>query len=321
MTPRSSATLLVLLLGGCDVDTTVGYNDGEGALVGGARCTAEAPLGRCAGSPCVVTDLFDPPLGAITIAVDAENAFFLSGPQALARRPLAGGPSVDLASADSTLMRMTIDDRYVYWTELNGKARGVPKAGGASFDAGYVFGNPTDIAVDSEYLYWVLPGFGEVAMAPKPSGEATHIGGQGEPRAIAVDATHVYWVNATELVRALRGNLASAEVILSDLDDPVAISVSDDAVYWASKNAVFRLPKDGAGEAAQIAGGFDEVKAIAVFGNTVYGAGMDGLWRVPVSGDDPFLLDRRPMSALTLTCSGVYASGWFDSVFVRYAPQ
>ncbi len=320
MTPRWSAALLVLPLSGCDIDTTVGYNDGEGALVGGARCTTDAPLGRCADSPCVVTDLFDPPLGAITIAVDAASAFFLSGPQALARRPLAGGPSVDLATAESTLMRMTIDDRHVYWTELNGQVRGVPKAGGAAFDAGYVFGNPTDITVDSEYLYWVLPGFGEIAMAPKPSGDATHIGGQGEPRAIAVDATHVYWVNASELVRALRGNLASAEVIRSDLEGPVAITVNEDAIYWASQNAVYRLRKGGGG-VEPIAGAFAEVKGIAVFGDTVYGAGMDGLWRVPASGGEPFILDRRPMSALTLTCAGLYASGWFDSVFVRYAPQ
>ena len=80
---------------------------------------------------------------------------------------------------------MTIDDSYVYWTEIDGQVRGVPKSGGASFDAAYVFGNPTDITVDSEHLYWVLPEFGEVAMAPKPVGEATQISGQNAPQAIA----------------------------------------------------------------------------------------------------------------------------------------
>jgi hypothetical protein len=32
------------------------------------------------------------------------------------------------------------------------------------------------------------------------------------------------------------------------------------------------------------------------------------------------VLERRPMSAMTMTCSGVYATGWFDSTLIRYAP-
>jgi hypothetical protein len=224
-------------------------------------------------------------------------------------------------------MRMTIDASHVFWTELDGRVRGVPKAGGTAFDAGYVFGNPSDITADADHLYWVLPEFGEIAMAPKPAGEATHISGQSEPQAIAVDATHVYWINrgtmagaSGQLVRALRGNLASAEVIRSDLDAPIALALSDDAVYWASEHAVFRMPKDQSALAEPIASGLNEVKAIAAFGDTVYGAGMDGLWKVPATGGVQLSLDKRPMSAMTLACSGVYATGWFDATFVRYAP-
>ena len=70
MIPRPCSSLLLLLLCSCDVDSTVGYNEGEGALLGGARCSADAPLARCSAGPCVVTDLFDPRIGSITIAVD-----------------------------------------------------------------------------------------------------------------------------------------------------------------------------------------------------------------------------------------------------------
>jgi hypothetical protein len=327
MIARWFASIFCLVLGACDVDSTVGYNESEGALIGGERCAPGAPLARCSTGPCVVTNLFEPRIGSITLAVDADNAYFLTDPLALAKRPLDGsGPSVDLATTDSPLIRMTVDQSYVYWTELDGNVRGVPKAGGQRFDAGYVFGNPTDITVDRTHLYWVFPEFGQVAMAPKPAGEATHIAGQDSPQAIAVDATHVYWVNGGaapqtgQLVRAPRGNLGGAEAILTELDAPVAIAVSDDAVYWASRNAVFRMLKDGSGTVETVAGGFSEVKGIAAFGDAVYGAGMEGLWRVPASGGEALQLDRRAMSGMTITCAGVYATGWFDSVFVRYAP-
>jgi hypothetical protein len=321
MKTRAGAPVLALLLCGCDVDSTVGFNEGSAALVGGVRCPADAPLARCSREPCVVTNLFDAPLGTITIAVDSQSIFFLRDQVTLGRRSLDDGSIVDFASAESALMRMTIDENYVFWTELNGQVRGVPKAGGATFRAGYVFGNPTDIASDGNYLYWVLPSFGEVAMAPKPAGEASQIAGQGEPGAIAADATHAYWITAAgQLVRALSGNLASAEVIRSDLEAPVAVTTTDSAVYWASKNAVFRMPKAESTVVSTIASGFTEVKAIAAFGDSVYGVGMDGLWKVPATGGERQTLEPRPMSALTLACSGVYASGWFESAFIRYAP-
>jgi hypothetical protein len=47
---------------------------------------------------------------------------------------------------------------------------------------------------------------------------------------------------------------------------------------------------------------------------------MDGLWRLPAPFGAPDVLDRRPMSALALACSGAYATGWFENALVRYAP-
>ena len=318
---------LLYLLAGCDVNSTVGFNERGNGLAGGERCATDAPLARCATSTCVVTDLFEPPrIGTTTLGVDRDNVYLVTTEFALAKRALGGGPIVDLASAETPLMRLTLDDTFAYWTEQGGSVRAVPKGGGAMFEAAYVFGNPTEITTDGAHLYWVIPPFGGVAMAPTPGGEAMQISGQSDPQAIAVDSTHVYWVNAGtagapsgQLVRAQRGNIASAEVLLTDLDAPTAITVSDDSVYWVAQNSVFRMLK-ATYAVETVATGFQEIRNIAAFGDILYGAGMDGLWRLPATGGEPELLDRRPMSALALACSGAYATGWFESALARYAP-
>jgi hypothetical protein len=313
---------LLLLVTACDVDATVGYN--EGTVVAGIACEADA-LSRCDEAVCGVTNVFDAPNGSITLVADERDLFFLSGPDTISKRSLDGGDTVELARADSALIRMAGDATHVYWTELNGQVRGVAKAGGARFDAGYVFGNPSDISVDSTHLYWVFPEFGQVAMVAKPAGEATHITGQDVPRAVASDRTHVYWVNegsgvATgELVRAARGDLTSAEVVLSGLDAPIVVATSEPAVYFASRTALYRLSK-GETVFETVTTGFTEVKGIGVYGHTVYGVGMEGLWRVPAVSGEWQQLERRPMSGMALSCSGVYATGWFESALVRYGP-
>jgi hypothetical protein len=315
--------LPLLLLAACDVHSTVGYDDAKGGLAG-LSC-GDSGIARCATELCAVTSVFDAPAGSVTLAADEDNLFFLADPTTLDRRSLRDGTSALLATADSTLMRMTSDATHVYWTELDGPVRGVSKSGGGRFDASYVFGNPTDITLDATYLYWVFPAFGQVAMAPKPSGDATFISGQDEPQAITSDDSYVYWVNAGtgvmvgQLVRAARGDLTSAEVLLSGLDSPVAIAVSEEAIFWASKTAVFRLPKGGAAPET-VTSGFSEVKAIGVYGTTVYGVGMEGLWRAPASGGAWQQLELRPMSALALSCDGVYASAWYESALVKYGP-
>ena len=316
------ASFLLLACAGCNVDATVGYV--ESTVVGGIACSDDA-LRRCDSGACAVTSLFEPPAGAITLAADDTDVFYLTNPQSIGKHALAGDGESALAEADSTLMRMAADRTHVYWTELDGNVRGVPKSGGARFEASYVFGNPTELTVDATHLYWVFPEFGQVAMAPKPSGPATHISGQASPEAITTDATHVYWVNSGtgpltgELVRAARGDLTSLEVVLSGLDAPLTIAAAEDAIYFASQTALFRWVK-GASLAEILATDFSDVKAIAVYGSTVYGAGMEGFWRVPVTGGTWQELERRPMSGLTLACSGVYVTGWFESALLRYGP-
>jgi hypothetical protein len=311
---------LFLLPAACSVDAVVGYN--EDALNAGVSCKSDA-LASCEEVACVVSTLFDAPAGHVTLEADDTNLFYSTSQLTIGKRPIAGGPTVELGSTSTTVMGMTSDATHVYYIELSGVLHGVAKDGGAPFDASYVVGNPTKLTVDATHLYWVIPGSGRVAMAPKPIGEATHISGQDVPTAITTDTTHVYWVNAGstaaagQLMRARRGDLTTAELVLSGLDAPVDVATDNDAIYWASKTAVFRWVKGGT-VAETVATGLTEVTRIGVHGSTLYGIGIDGLWKVPVRGGERVVLHPRPMSAMTITCSEVFTVHWLEDGLERY---
>lgn len=332
-----------VLVAGCEVRSTVGFNarqqqalDG-GGVEGGIRnnagdggtattmCPQSSPLATCSTGTCTVKVASDTYPGNVSIAVDDENIFYRSAEQAISRRSLDGGAATELTSTDF-MLRLAADDTHVFWTEQNGRVRAVPKAGGVAFDVASVFGNPLELAVEATHVYWVIPEFGEVAMAPKAGGAPSHIVGHPRAQTITFDAQHVYWGNggegdkAGQIARAPLGNLSGAEVLLSNLDAPVSIAVTDTFVVWGSMNAVFRTSKSSVGSPVEITSGLTEVKELVVFGDTIYGAGMDGFWKVPVAGGPRTLLDKRPMSAIALNCSGVYASSWFEPVLLRYAP-
>jgi hypothetical protein len=311
---------LLVLSAACSIDATVGYN--ESALAGGVACQADA-VAPCEDGTCAVSTLFDAPAGHVTLEADDTEIFYSTGLLTLGRRPIAGGPAVELGSASTAVRGMTSDATHVYWSELSGVLRGVAKNGGVPFDASYVVGNPTELTVDSSHLYWVFPDGGRVATAPKSSGEALHIGSQDVPRSITTDATHVYWVNAGsaaatgQLMRASRGDLTTVEVVLSGLDAPLAVTATSDAIYWASRNAVFRLMK-GETAAQTVTTGLTEITQIGVHGEALYGVGLDGLWKVPVVGGERVVLHPRPMSALAISCAGVFAVHWLEDGLERY---
>jgi hypothetical protein len=320
---RSRPVLLFALLplhAACSVDVTVGYN--ASALASGVSCKSDA-LAPCEEGACATSFLFDAPAGHVALEVDDTDIFYPTDLVTIGRRPIAGGPTVELGSTSTSLRGMTSDATHVYWTELNGLLHGVVKDGGTPFEASYVVGNPSELTVDATHLYWVIPGGGRVAMAPKPIGDATHIAGQDVPRAITTDATHVYWVNAGstdatgQLMRARRGDLTTVEVVLSGLDAPGAIAADSDAIYWASKTSVSRWVK-GEAIAEIVASGFVEVTRIGVHGSTLYGIGMDGLWKVPVHGGERVVLHPSPMSGLAIACSGVFAGHWLEDGLDRY---
>ncbi len=327
---------LCAVVAGCDARSTVGYNERRQALdAGGAvdaaasgavSCAESSPLAACSKGTCTVKVVYDTYRGNVSIAVDDDNVFYRSGPQAISRRSLRGGDPVELTTFE-LMMRLTADETHVFWTEQNGTVRAVPKAGGGAFDVANVFGNPLELAVDATHVYWVIPELGKVAMAPKGGGEPSHIVGQTFAQAITVDGAHVYWGNAGEgekagqIARAPRGNLSGAEVLLSNVEAPISIVVTDSWLVWASARGVFRVPKENFGAAVEeLTSGLAETKRVVVYGDTIYGVGMDGFWSVPLAGGTRTTLEQLPMSAIALTCAGVYASGWFEPVLLRYAP-
>jgi len=317
-----SGLLLLALVSGCRVDATVGYDEGE--LVGGQACESDE-LARCLEGGCAVTDLFDAPRGAVTLQADDTQLFFLTSQFTLAKRAIAGGATTELATTGTPLMRMTSDATHIYWIEQDGKLRGVPKSGGAFFEASYVFGNPSDVTLDATHLYWVLPDLGQVAMATKPMGQATHISGQNWPTAITTDGGFVYWVNVGnlpntgELMRAHQGDLRTAELLLSGLDSPAAIAAAGGDVYWASATSVFRLA-NGETTPTTLDTKLREIQQLGVVGSALYGAGMDGFWTIPIAGGERITLHPRPMSALAVACSGAFASHWLEDGLERYGP-
>ena len=315
------AAVSLVALCACDVSSTVGYND-QPLVPGG--CVPDASLHACASGGCVVTDLFAALHGIVTMAVDADDAYFVSAPGVLAKRPVGGGKLVELSDQLDQMQRITVDADHVYWTEFDGRVRGVPKAGGPIVDVTKVFGHPTSITADADDLYFVMPPTGEIVMAPTPSGMATRLDGQAAPQAIALDGENVYWVNQGDagaangkLVRAPRGNLTAAEVVASNLDAPVTLALSDDAVFWTSSAALYTVPKAG-GSPARIADGFNEPKNVAELDGFVYVVGLSGFTRTAVHGGATELLDGRWMSSMALGCDGIYATGWTDDVMIRY---
>ena len=320
MTLRCAVSALLALCG-CEVTSTVGYNDGALPL---ESCAPDASLRACSTENCVVSEIGTAELGIESLAVDSESIFFLSAPSMLVRRPIAGGNLQELTAELDQLQMLTIDDEHVYWTEYDGRTRSVPKGGGPITDVTFVFGHPFWIATDADHVYVTYPESGEVAMAPKPAGMATRLGGQNVPFAVAVDEAHVYWVNqgqpgATngELVRAPSGDLTGAEVIATGLDAPVALALTADEIVWATFDTVFALPKTG-GAPAPLAGGFAEAKAIVAFDGFAYLAGAGGLNRIAIADGTTQLLEPRGLTSVALACDGVFATGWFDPILIRY---
>jgi hypothetical protein len=272
----------------------------------------------------VVTDLFSAEAGILAIAVDDESIFFVSAPNVLGKLSIDGKQLVDLVTDATQLERFTIDLHNVYWTEQATKIRSVPKSGGATIDVAAFFGHPTAIAVSADYVYAVMPDSGQIVMVSRPSGTPFLLSGQSVPLAIAVDETHVYWLNqgasgtrSGQLVRAPHGDLTSATVFLSNLDAPSTLTVTDDDVFWASPNAIMKVTKTG-GSPEPIAGGFSDPTAIAVFDRDIYLAGSGGLSMTDVTSGNSLILDRRAMSSMTLGCSGVYATAWYERALIKY---
>ena len=314
--------LPVLLLSACDVSSTVGFN--AGALAG-TSCAESSPISTCNTGSCVVTQIGSSTPGSWAVATDDESVFFERTPTVLSKVPMRGGPVTDVRTDLDRIWAVAVDEGYVYTTEFGIGVRRVKKSGGESQLVMRPKGTFTVMALSRDHVYVALTGENQIAMAPKAGGQPTLLAGQTAPSAIAVDDHHVYWVNqgseslATgELVRAALGDLTQTEILLSGLEVPNALAVGAEHVFFASRSQVFRVSKAG-GEAELVEDDFGPVKSMAAQADTVYLTGMAGRGRAR-AGAATQVSDSRGMLGIAVNCQGAFATGWFDSLLVRYGP-
>ena len=118
-------------------------------------------------------------------------------------------------------------------------------------------------------------------------------------------------------MRAPLGDLTHAEILLAGLAAPNALAVGADDVFFASGSRVFQVSKAG-GTATLVEEDFGPVKSMAAHGDTVYLAGGAGLGRAR-AGSATHVADSRGMLGITVTCQGAFATGWLESLLVRYS--
>lgn len=320
--PSFLLAFAALLLPACDVSSTVGFN---AAALEATSCAEGSPISACDAGGCVVTEIGNAQVGSWAVAADDEFVFFERTPTVLSRVPIRGGPVIDVRTDLDRIWTVAVDDEYVYTTEFGIGVRRVRKSGGESELVMQPKGSFTVMALGRDHVYVALTSENQIAMVPKAGGQPTLLAGQTAPTAIAVDDRHVYWVNqgsespgTGELVRAVLGDLTQTEILLSGLELPNALAVGTAHVFFASGSRVFRVSK-AAGQAELVEDDFGPVKTMAVQGDTVYLAGEAGLGRVRV-GAKTQIADSRGMLGLAVNCEGAFATGWFESLVVRYGP-
>ncbi len=310
------------VLPACDVSSTVGFNT---AALAGTSCAQGSPISVCSTGTCVATVIGNGRTGSWAVAVDDEFVFFERTPTILSKVPIGGGPVTDVRTDLDRIWMAAVDEEYVYTTEYELGVRRVKKSGGPTELVMRPMGTFTTLALSHDNIYVALTGENQIAMVAKAGGQPTLLAGQTAPTSIAVDDQHVYWVNqgseglaAGEVVRAQLGDLTQTEVLASGLDFPNALAVGAQHVFFASGSQVFRVSKAG-GQAELVEDDFGPVKSMAAYGDTVYLAGMGGLGRAR-AGAATYLAETRGMLGLTATCEGVFATGWGESLLVRFSP-
>jgi hypothetical protein len=278
-------------------------------------------LRRCGETDCVITELGPAHPGVLSVEVDAESIYLSLAADTLSKVPLAGGAGEFLAPTYQ-MARLTADASHLYWTEFHGQVMRVSKDGGASEPFVYADGHPTALVVDESHLYVTIPDRSELAAVDLGSAQIRRLSGQAAPSDVTHDGSHVYWVNegdgdgTGQLVRAPRGDIAAAEVLQSGLARPYRVAVDAARVYWLASGRLFAAEKAAGSPPEELLSGLGEIHTVRAFEGVVYLAGEPGLLRV--AGGAPSLLDPRLITGLTLDCSGVYATGWYESFLIRY---
>jgi hypothetical protein len=141
---------------------TCGYVCATGEVCNAGACMTEASLVLATTTVPVGSDAGD-------VIVDGTNVIYIDvGDSSVHLVPLAGGPSVTLATNQAVPVRLAADGTYVYWSSnLGGAIVRTREDGTGTFEVVASASQPYALAVDATYVYWIDTGTSSFLRAPK----------------------------------------------------------------------------------------------------------------------------------------------------------
>jgi hypothetical protein len=183
-----------------------------------------------------VTSVSTVPFGAVAMAVDATDVYWISASD-LFRTGKTGGASLDLLSGQVGAWAMVVDDLFVYATFSTGELRKIAKTGNTT-SVLWRGTQPRGIALTTSHACLVDSSAGTVLRVPKIGGPSeTLASGQGGPTGIAAEPGWVYWTNyvAGTVMKVSLTNLATTKLAASQVG-PWGIAVDATTVYWTNRD-------------------------------------------------------------------------------------
>jgi hypothetical protein len=248
--------------------------------------------------------------------------------------PADGGPSVVLASSQTTPRYIALDGTRAYWTTWSA-VMAVGLHGGSPAPLAEGQGFPDGIAVDSANVYWTNESSGEVMEMALDGGTPTAlvtIGTGANPMQLVAGAGNVYWIQLAEpyvLSVPIAGGTESTFFYDSEYD--VAAIASDSVnLYYTQQSfdaPVGVCPLDGASPAT-IANGNNGTLGVVSDGSNVYFTSPNGdapifdgaVLRVPLDGGSAVTLATGGApSAIAVNATNVYWTSGTSGAVLRTA--
>ncbi|APR74737.1 Hypothetical protein A7982_00083 [Minicystis rosea] len=219
------------------------------ALVAAQKSTAQYlwtffnALAPPAPAPPTPTTLMGGLTPWVAFTADTVNVYYASGSptQSVWKQPVAGGSPTLLASGQTGVYYLAVDDTAVYWASYDsGVVRKVPIAGGSTVTLAQTQSQPTRIAVDptNHHVYWTNVGDGSLIGLPGGSGTPVVIASQQSFNSgLAADASGVYWTSRSASPSVGHVTKASLQGTVEPIYDatgtsPTAVAIAPGEVYF-----------------------------------------------------------------------------------------